>query len=298
MMNFFLDNILAIGSISTAVAAFVALATLINTIRKHKADVQRAYCVTVRHNIIDFERQLSIWHEDFGDAHYHIGVTAALRDALQREEVPSPATPAFDDYIEKHGKSLCLDIWSRVTQSTGVRRSLASFAESANRLVGLLSIVGSGSRICHQMTRQVQSPAMLADIVQQLAVPERRRLVEKDRNGRTLLRHEEVQEFVEMVRAALAVQQSRGLKTIEPLIRFYDRFFREIKSLSDEDLYCLSHLSRSVRIAVAEGKTRTKEMSILLDATKEAVGIDTNGKLASLLADVENETKLLATGDG
>lgn len=86
-------------------AAVAAVATFWFAVRKSKADIRRTYSAAVRRNITDFEFQLRIWQDNFRDSQYLIVATAALRDALERDGVPSPATQAFDEYIARHGGS-------------------------------------------------------------------------------------------------------------------------------------------------------------------------------------------------
>ena len=183
--------------------------------------------------------------------------------------MPSPATPAFDEYIERHGGSLCLEVWNTAMQSTDSERSRRSFMRAAS------------------------------DIVEQLAVPERRLLEEKRRgHDRIVSRHEEVQQFVDHVRAALAMQQERCMTTIESVNQFFRDFFRAIRSLSDKEPYRLSHVSASVRIGVVKSDTYTKEMAVLLNAIRKTVAIDKADELAGVIADIERETKRLAAPDG
>ena len=292
----FLQAIQALGSIGTAVAAIAAIATFRNTVRKNKADVERTYGATVRRNLIDFRFQLKVWNENFRDSQYIIVVALTLRDLLEREDVPSPATPAFDEYIKRHGGSLCLEVWNTAMQSTDVDSSRESFMRSASSFDGLLSLVGSASHLFHTLTRELYSAKSLHDVVEQLAVPERRLLQKEDRQGMDHLvsRREEVRQFVDLVRTALTRQQQRCMKTIEDVNRFFTVFFREMTSLSDEDLHRLSHVPAVVRSDLRKSNTHTRDMDILLSAMTRTVAIDTADELAGVIVDIDRETKRLA----
>lgn len=80
--------------------------------------------------------------------------------------------------------------------------------------------------------------------------------------------------------------------------RFFRGFIRDIRSLSDKELYRLSHVPVSVRIEAAESDKPTREMAILLKAIKKTVTIDEADELVGVIADIEREAKFLAARDG
>ena len=296
MSSFSTEFLQALGSIGTAIAAIAAVGTLWIAARKNKADGRRSYGAAVRRNLIDFRFQLKVWNDNFQDAQYTIVAAVALRDVLEREEVPSPATPAFDEYIKRNGVSLCLEVWNTAMQSTDVNRSRESFMRAASSFEGLMSIVGSTSHLFHALTRQLYSPDSLHDVVNQLAVPQRRLMDEKDRQGidRLVSHREEVRQFVGLVRDALTMQQKRCIGTIQDVNRFFEGFFREMKSLSDKDIYRLSHVPASIRSDLRKSDTHTGDMNILLSAIKRTVAMDTTDELSGVIADLEREVKHLA----
>ena len=297
-----ISSLQMLGSAGTAVAALVAILTYRKNVKRTRNDVIESYSTDVRRKIRDFELQLQMWNDEFEDSKHVVMALAELEDALLQEGVPSPATPAFDEFIERYGRPLCLTVWTTALQSTDVERHRESFLKAAYSFDGLLLIVHSASRILDLLTRELYSAKLLGDIVEQLGAPERRQLQVDERleqgRGGMVSHRDEVREFVNLVRIGFASYQKEVLQVRRDVRRFFREFFFEMKNLSDSDLHHLSHLREKVRRGVRDSEYNTKDMTILLDAIKKAVAIDKNNKLADIISGIEAEAERLASSGG
>ena len=285
----------AIGEIGTALAAVVALASFWVTRRKNRADTRETYAAGVRRNITEFDVQRETWMNDYGNGRYFIVAMKALQKALQRDRVPSPATPAFDDYIHRYGKSLCLEVWNTAIQSTSREQSLL---RTGVRFDGLFTILSSASQLLNNVERELYSPKLLQDTVIQLAVPERRTVVEEEREGedRNSTDRDEVLDFVNVVLAGLAHHQDRFKDVVRDVNRCLKIFLRETQRLSDADLYRLSHLSGAVASDIDDSMTHTGDIRVLLTAIRNVGVMDESalGHFAIAIDSIERETDRLA----
>ena len=289
-MNILLDSLQVIGSVGTAAAALVAFLTYKRNAVRNRNDIIRSYGTDVRRKIREFELQLQMWNDEFADSQHLVLALVGLEDALRQEGVPSPATPAFDEFIDRYGGSVCLEVWTKALQSTNVEHYRSSFLKAAYSFDGLLLIVHSASRILDSLTRQLYSVRILADVVNQFAVPQRRQMEADQRlqEGRDHVSHrDEVREFVNVIRAGFVSYQKRFKQVRLDVNRFFDKFFLEMTNLSDSDLYRLSHLQEGILQSVEESKQYTKEMAILLDAIKKIVAIDEGNRLVDIVASIE-----------
>ena len=277
----------ALASLSTAIAALVAILTFLFGIgAKRKASI-RASATVIRRNLLQFRKHFRTWHDGFFSGSALTSAIVALRDELKTIDVASLTSQQYWTSVEQHAETLAYDAWRDAALSPSLDRELSSMRATADDFGGLLSIVEPVSQLCYRVTKKGYSSETLAIVVEDMASKMQSRPEGSHR--------EQIYEFSRIVRGTVALYLTQYDESIKRMSAFCDELTKQLCALSNKDLNCLSQVRASIEAEVVQSDSHTEDMKILLREVKRVVDIDGDGGLSKLVTDIDEGLSSIAT---
>ena len=236
----------AVGSLSTAVAAIIAVFTLLVTVSANDAELQRASAAEIRRDMNVFLDESRIWRDELLSKDVFVLATAALRDKLKElQQGSSPSVPAEAawELTELYALQLFEEALVTVSHSTNRDESLYAVMQTTNDFSGHLDIIGDISFLYYNITRAVYSVTDIEYAVETIVADARRAQQgmpgAREVNSQAAFRDATYQ--IAQSFSKLAICRLTGLEPgIEILRKFSRVLVPTLSSLSDVDLLRLA----------------------------------------------------------
>ena len=285
-----------IGSISTAVAAFIALAALLVATSFNRRQLEAASATEIRRDVVQFGEEFTVLIDRVHDVTELYGGVTGIQQELA-ERLGSSATPrdfwayfSQEDAMNYARASIVVAGWNKSQVARDLRAAEDFFQRAAGRLTGHLQILVSARHLQRNILRDTYSARVFS------------RLVATEEFAPTL---EDSLEGVGGRDAPLfTLQSALGNLLYDQAYRYYtpyDRWLEEIGRLVQELVKSLSGLSDRdlIRLSrergvIAEEEGLLQDIRKLFDGMKENLSLERRSKIEDIIVSVEREYKATA----